>query len=109
MGGGAPACSSHEVWSQGLPSSIFVSFLSIQVLIIAWHIFQDAKKARKTEEYDYVMDEEIAFVQALKMPGTKNKRVSSYVLIQGDLFERLSDDKATSVLLAHAISYDEST
>ena len=36
---------------------------------------KDAKKKhqKKEEAYEYVMDDEIEFVQALQMPGTKDK------------------------------------
>ena len=34
---------------------------------------RDAKVKKKEKEYDYVMDEEIEFVQAIQMPGTAKK------------------------------------
>ncbi|KAK3088261.1 hypothetical protein FSP39_016720 [Pinctada imbricata] len=34
---------------------------------------KDAKKKNKQKDYDVIMDEEIEFVQALQMPGTKSK------------------------------------
>ena len=34
---------------------------------------REAKVKKKEKEYDYVMDEEIEFVQAIQMPGTAKK------------------------------------
>jgi hypothetical protein len=39
---------------------------------------KDAKSKKKEKDYEYVLDEEIDFVQALTMPGSKkDKEVSS--------------------------------
>merc|ERR1719350_1533432 len=35
---------------------------------------RDAKERRKEKQYDYILDEEIEFVQALSMPGTKGQK-----------------------------------
>lgn len=36
---------------------------------------KDARKRRKQKEYEIILDDEIEFVQALKMPGTRAKKV----------------------------------
>ncbi|XP_059142711.1 pre-mRNA-splicing factor ATP-dependent RNA helicase DHX16-like [Physella acuta] len=38
---------------------------------------RDAKEKKKTKDYDVIMDEEIEFVQALKMPGTMKDKEKS--------------------------------
>ena len=45
---------------------------------------KDAKTKKKDKEYDYVMDEEIDFVQALAMPGTRDKKDDSAGLSERD-------------------------
>ena len=37
--------------------------------------FFSQKESKEAEEYEYVMDEEIEFVQALQMKGTLEKKV----------------------------------
>ena len=36
---------------------------------------RDAKERKKSKKYEVIMDEEIEFVQALKMPGTVKDKV----------------------------------
>lgn len=36
---------------------------------------RDAKARNKQKEYDFIMDEEIEFVQVLQMPGTRKDKV----------------------------------
>lgn len=36
---------------------------------------QKVKEKHKIKDYDFVMDEEIEFVQTLQMPGTKKTKV----------------------------------
>ena len=36
---------------------------------------RDAKERKKSKKYEVIMDEEIEFVQALKMPGTVQDKV----------------------------------
>lgn len=49
---------------------------------ILWGLFEqrfgakDAKAKSKQKEYDFIMDEEIEFVQVLQMPGTRKNKVT---------------------------------
>lgn len=42
---------------------------------------KDAKAKSKQKEYDFIMDEEIEFVQVLQMPGTRKNKVRFTLLI----------------------------
>lgn len=42
---------------------------------------KDAKAKSKQKEYDFIMDEEIEFVQVLQMPGTRKNKVTFNFLI----------------------------
>ncbi|CAH1784821.1 unnamed protein product [Owenia fusiformis] len=46
---------------------------------------KDAKQARKEKDYDYVMDEEIEFVQAVTMPGSNKSAETESQLSASDL------------------------
>ena len=48
--------------------------LSVNLSVIMVLIFSSSQKSER--EYDYVLDEEIDFVQALQMPGTRKDNVS---------------------------------
>jgi len=46
----------------------------------------------QVKEYDYVMDEEIEFVQALKMEGTRKEKVCNSSSLRWSLVSFWSDD-----------------
>ena len=42
---------------------------------------KDAKSKKKSKDYEVIMDEEIEFVQTLKMPGTKEEKVLEDMIV----------------------------
>lgn len=56
--------------------------LHLLITDILWGLFEqrfgakDAKAKSKQKEYDFIMDEEIEFVQVLQMPGTRKNKVT---------------------------------
>ena len=54
--------------------------LSLYLPLIMVLIFSPSQKSEP--EYDYVLDEEIDFVQALQMPGTRKDNVSKQWVVK---------------------------